>query len=270
MNLRRLIPTTLLAALLALPRLAQAADRPIDFNRDIRPLLSDRCFACHGPDDHERKARLRLDHRDHALAPAKSGAAAIVPGRPQESELVKRLLTSDADDHMPPASTGKKLSPEQIALLQRWIAEGAEYRAHWSFVPPQRPALPAPAAHPIDGFVEARLAAEGLTPAPQADRTSLIRRATLDVTGLPPTPEEVDAFLADTAPKAYEKLVDRLLDSPRYGERMAVEWLDAARYADTHGYHLDSGRDMTAWRDWVIRAFNENKPFDAFTVEQLA
>ncbi len=270
MNLRRLIPTTLLAALLALPRLAQAADRPIDFNRDIRPLLSDRCFACHGPDDHERKARLRLDHRDHALAPAKSGAAAIVPGRPQESELVNRLLTSDADDHMPPASTGKKLSPEQITLLQRWIAEGAEYRAHWSFVPPQRPPLPAPAAHPIDGLVEARLAAEGLTPAPQADRTSLIRRATLDVTGLPPTPEEVDAFLADTAPKAYEKLVDRLLDSPRYGERMAVEWLDAARYADTHGYHLDSGRDMTAWRDWVIRAFNENKPFDAFTVEQLA
>ncbi|MGE3311043.1 MAG: PSD1 and planctomycete cytochrome C domain-containing protein [Limisphaerales bacterium] len=252
---------------------AQVAERPLDFSRDIRPILSDRCFACHGPDDNERKARLRLDHRDDAIRPAKSGAAAIVPGDPSSSELIKRLATHDPDDIMPPEKTGKKVSPEQIELFRRWIAQGAPYREHWSFIPPEKPPVPASEpgpVHPIDAFIADRLRQAGLQPAPEADRTTLVRRATLDLTGLPPSPEEVDAFLADSSPKAYEHLVDRLLESPRYGERMAVDWLDAARYADTHGYHLDSGRDMTAWRDWVIRAFNDNKPFDEFTVEQLA
>ncbi|MCC7377111.1 MAG: PSD1 domain-containing protein [Verrucomicrobiales bacterium] len=256
-----------------------ASSASVDFNRDIRPLLSDRCFTCHGPDDRERKGGLRLDLRDAAVGPAKSGLRAIVPGQPDASELLKRITTQDADDHMPPASTGKKLTESQVELFRRWIAEGAAYRDHWAFIPPHRPPVPQASneiaargnpANPIDAFIEDRLRREHLTPQPQASPTTLVRRATLDLTGLPPTPEEVDAFLADRSPKAYEKLVDRLLDSPRYGERMAVDWLDAARYADTHGYHLDSGRDLTAWRDWVIQAYNENKPFDQFTVEQLA
>lgn len=275
-------PRPLLAALLlvlgpATALRAGAAERALDFNRDIRPILSDRCFACHGPDDQERKARLRLDHREDALRPAKSGAAAIVPGKPEDSELIKRLVTHDEDDVMPPPKTGKTVSQEQVELFRRWIAQGAAYREHWSLIPPERPPIPTASAevstafqNPIDAFIAERLGQAGLKPAPEADRPSLIRRATLDLTGLPPSPEEVDAFLADASPKAYENLVERLLESPRYGERMAVEWLDAARYADTHGYHLDSGRDMTAWRDWVIRAFNDNMRFDQFTVEQLA
>jgi hypothetical protein len=276
-------PRAILAALIAvlgtvgtLP--SPAAERPLDFSRDIRPILSDRCFACHGPDDLERKGGLRLDHRDDAIRPAKSGAVAIVPGKPEQSELIKRLVTHDVDDVMPPPKTGKTVSSDQVELFRRWIAQGAPYREHWAFIPPERPAVPIPAAsaavtalaNPIDAFIADRLAQDNLRISPEADRTTLVRRATLDLTGLPPSPEEVDAFLADASPKAYENLVDRLLDSPRYGERMAVDWLDAARYADTHGYHLDSGRDMTAWRDWVIRAFNDNKPFDQFTVEQLA
>jgi mono/diheme cytochrome c family protein len=246
--------------------------RPIDFNRDIRPILSDRCFACHGPDDAERKARLRLDLRDDALRPSRSGDPAIVPGKPDESPLLQRILTHDPDEVMPPPKTGKTVSPEQVELLRQWIAQGAPYRDHWAFIPPERPPVPnlPEAQHPIDAFILQRLKQDGQTLQPEANRSTLIRRATLDLTGLPPSPEEVDAFLADSSPKAYEHLVDRLLDSPRYGERMAVEWLDAARYADTHGYHLDSGRDMTAWRDGVIRAFNENQPFDQFTIEQLA
>ncbi len=257
---------------------AQVPERPLDFSRDIRPILSDRCFACHGPDDNERKSGLRLDHRDDAVRPAKSGAVAIIPGDPAGSELIKRLATHDTDDIMPPPKTGKKVSTEQVELFRRWIAQGAPYREHWSFISPESPPLPESPArtvspgpvHPIDAFVIDRLRQAKLQPSPEADRTTLVRRATLDLTGLPPSPEEVDAFLADSSPKAYENLVDRLLESPRYGERMAVDWLDAARYADTHGYHLDSGRNMTAWRDWVIQAFNDNKPFDEFTVEQLA
>jgi hypothetical protein len=276
-------PRAILAALLAVFGTAgtlpsPAAERPLDFSRDIRPILSDRCFACHGPDDLERKGGLRLDHRDDAIRPAKSGAVAIVPGKPEQSELIQRLITHDADDVMPPPKTGKTVSSDQVELFRRWIAQGAPYRDHWAFIPPERPAVPTPPAsaevtalaNPVDAFIADRLAQDNLRISPEADRTTLVRRATLDLTGLPPSPEEVDAFLADASPKAYENLVDRLLDSPRYGERMAVDWLDAARYADTHGYHLDSGRDMTAWRDWVIRAFNDNKPFDQFTVEQLA
>jgi hypothetical protein len=276
-------PRAILAALLAVlgtvgTLTSPGAERPLDFSRDIRPILSDRCFACHGPDDLERKGGLRLDHRDDAIRPAKSGAVAIVPGKPEQSELIQRLITHDADDVMPPPKTGKTVSSDQVEMFRRWIAQGAPYREHWAFIPPERPAVPlSPAsaevtalANPVDAFIADRLAQDNLRISPEADRTTLVRRATLDLTGLPPSPEEVDAFLADASPKAYENLLDRLLDSPRYGERMAVDWLDAARYADTHGYHLDSGRDMTAWRDWVIRAFNDNKPFDQFTVEQLA
>ncbi|MBL9129067.1 MAG: DUF1549 domain-containing protein, partial [Verrucomicrobiales bacterium] len=257
---------------------ALGADRPVDFNRDIRPILSDRCFACHGPDDKERKAKLRLDRRDDALRPAKSGSAPLVPGKPEASTLLQRMQSHDPDEIMPPPKTGKTVNAAQIELFRRWIAQGAPYREHWAFIPPERAPVPNPSpdaarpapTHPVDAFIEARLAQDNLAPGPEADRTTLVRRATLDLTGLPPSPEEIDAFLADGSPNAYEHLVDRLLDSPRYGERMAVEWLDAARYADTHGYHLDSGRDMTPWRDWVIRAFNQNMRFDRFTVEQLA
>lgn len=247
----------------------------VDFNRDIRPILSDKCYACHGFDEQERKSGLRLDVRDAALEPAKSGYAAIVPGDLNESELVRRIATEDPDEIMPPAKTGKPLTAAEIALLKQWIAEGAEYQAHWSFVAPTRPALPevSQAGWPrneIDRFILERIEKEGLQPAPEADKATLIRRLALDLTGLPPSLAEVDAFLADDSPGAYERVVDRLLRSPRYGERMTVDWLDAARFADTHGYHLDSGRDLTPWRDWVIRAFNDNKPFDQFTVEQLA
>ncbi len=265
--------TLLAAAVGGWPVLSEAA---VDFNREIRPILSENCFACHGFDEKERKGGLRLDEREAALRPAESGAAAIVPHRAGESELIRRLtLAAEDDDHMPPSKTGKKLSPAQIEKLKQWIDEGAGYQAHWSFVPPVRPEVPAVAAargpgQEIDRFIRARLEREGLTPSPEATRETLIRRVTLDLTGLPPTLEEIDAFLADTAPGAWERVVDRLLASPRYGERMAVDWLDAARFADTHGFHLDSGRDMTPWRDWVIAAFNENKPFDRFTVEQLA
>lgn len=252
---------------------APTGDR-VDFNRDIRPLLSDTCFQCHGPDPKTRKADLRLDIRAGAVED-RGGTAAIVPGKPEQSEMLARLTTTDATERMPPAKTGKKLTDAQVQLIRRWIEQGAEFKGHWSFIPPTRPALPAVkdagwVRTPIDRFILARLEREGLRPSAVADRVTLIRRLTLDLTGLPPTPAEVDAFLADTRPDAYEQLVDRLLGSARYGERMALEWLDAARFADTHGFHIDSGRDMTRWRDWVIDAFNSNKPFDQFTIEQIA
>jgi mono/diheme cytochrome c family protein len=254
---------------------AAAAEPPVDFNRQVLPILSDNCFACHGPDAKTRKARLRLDTREGAFAELRSGDRAVVPGKPDESALVERITA--ADDHlvMPPPESGKALKKEEVELLRRWIAEGAEWKPHWAFVPPARPDLPAVKGaswvrNPIDRFVLARLEREGLTPAPEADRVTLIRRVTLDLTGLPPTPAEVDAFLADTSPDAYEKVVDRLLASPRYGEHRARYWLDAARYGDTHGLHLDNFREIWPYRDWVIRAFNENKPFDRFVIEQVA
>jgi mono/diheme cytochrome c family protein len=247
----------------------------VDFNRDIRPIFSDNCYACHGPDANKRKAGLRLDQKDGALAELKSGNHAIVPGKPDQSALISRVTTQDGDDRMPPLKTGKNLTSKQVDVLQRWIAEGAEWKKHWSFISPQRPELPAVQnqrwpQNPIDTFILARLEQDRLIPAPEATRTTLIRRVTFDLTGLPPTPEEVDAFLADRSPNAYERLVDRLLASPRYGEHIGRYWLDAARYGDTHGLHLDNERSLWPYREWVINAFNRNEPFDQFTIEQLA
>ncbi|MDX2029632.1 MAG: DUF1553 domain-containing protein [Blastocatellia bacterium] len=243
----------------------------VDFNREIRPILADGCFTCHGPDEKTRKARLRFDTKEGAFA--KSGV--IVPGDAAKSRLIDRITSRDPAAVMPPPATGHKLTERQIELLRQWINEGAQWNEHWAFLPPARPEAPkvgAPAwvKNPIDSFVLARLEKEGMKPSPEADRVTLLRRLSFDLTGLPPTPAEVDVFLADKSPDAYEKQVDRLLASPRYGERMAMQWLDFARYADTHGYHIDSHRDMWPWRDWLIRAFNANKPFDQFTVEQIA
>src|SRR5581483_9284376 len=227
------------------------------------------------PDEEVRESGLRLDRRDDALAPADSGKPAIVPGKPEESTLVKRTTSRDKRFVMPPPKTNKVLSDTDKQVLKDWIAQGARYQTHWSFVPPRRPALPVVknATWPrnaVDRFILARLEHDGLAPAPEADRPTLIRRLSFDLLGLPPKPAEVDAFVADTRSDAYERLVERLLDSPHFGERMAVDWLDAARFADTHGFHIDSARDMTGWREWVIDAFNDNMPFDRFTVEQLA
>jgi hypothetical protein len=300
-------------------RAAESAAQ-VDFNRDIRPVLSDACFHCHGPDKARRKADLRLDLEASAKARL-TDHFAIVPGDPAKSELIRRITTSDERDRMPPADSGRKLTPQQIDLLHRWIAQGAKWQAHWSFVAPVRSEVPRLAdlkfsgthfrnatngfsdwsANPIDAFILKKLADTGLSPSREATPEQLIRRVTLDLTGLPPTLEEVDAFLRDcneesqnakntaasTNPispslhpsfspsaqittRAYEKVVDRLLASPRYGERMAIRWLDAARYADTSGYQSDGERTMWRWRDWVIDAFNRNLPFDQFTIEQLA
>jgi mono/diheme cytochrome c family protein len=247
----------------------------IDFNRDIRAIFSDNCFACHGPDDKERKAKLRLDRKEDALKPAKSGDYAIVPGDLAKSTLIERITSKDPDEVMPPPKTGKKLTAQQIELFKRWIQEGAKFEGHWAFSKPERPELPPVkntkwSRNEIDRFVLARLEKERLKPSSEADKITLIRRVTLDLTGLPSTLEEVDAFLADKSKGAYEKVVERLLSSPRYGEHMARYWLDAARYADSHGYHIDSERSMWKWRDWVVDAFNQNKPYDQFTIEQLA
>ncbi len=245
----------------------------VSFNRDIKPLLSENCFTCHGPDEATREGGFRLDLRDSAIAQADSGEQPINPGQASSSSLLARILSTDHSTRMPPASTGKRLTAEQIERIKNWIENGAEYQEHWAFLPPQRGEVPETgpwAQGPLDHFIQARLRQEGVSPNPPADRQTLIRRVTLDLTGLPPTPEEVADFLADDSPEAYEKVVDRLLASPHYGERMALPWLDQARYADSNGYQSDGSREMWAWRDWVIRAFNENMPFDQFTIEQLA
>src|SRR5437773_4661895 len=254
---------------------AQRNVAKIDFNREVRPILSDHCYACHGPDENKRKAGLRLDRPEEALKTLKSGERAIVPGDTRRSTLVQRVTSHDPEEVMPPPKEGKALSREQIELLVRWVGEGAPIKNHWSFIPPERPPLPEVAGknwprNGIDNFVLERLEKAGLKPAPEADKARLIRRASLDLTGLPPTIAEVDAFLADNSPEAYDKLVERLLNSAHYGELMAANWLDLARYADTSGYHFDGVRFMWLWRDWVIDAFNRNKPYDAFTIEQLA
>ena len=246
----------------------------VDFARDIRPLLSDNCFACHGPDAKQRKADLRLDTREGALADL-AGTSAVVPGKPSESELVRRVTTDDEDDLMPPPDSGKKLDATQKALLQRWIAEGAEYELHWSYKPVTRPMPPRVnndsfVRNDIDRFVLSTLRDKGHEPAREADRRTLIRRLSFDLTGLPPTWEQVRAFIADSSPRAVGKLVDRLLASPHYGERMAIYWLDLVRYADTMGYHSDNEQTKPLYREYVIDAFNDNLPFDQFTREQLA
>lgn len=245
---------------------------PVQFNRDIRPILSDHCFSCHGPDVQKMKGGLRLDVREAALRPAKSGKKAILPRDAAGSELVHRLLTDDADELMPPPEAHKPLKPEQKALLQRWIAEGAEYQGHWAYQPIVRPSVPpGPEGEGgIDRWVRSHLDSAGQKPAPEADRRTLARRLSLDLTGLPATPEMVATFEADTAPGAYERMVDRLMSSPQYGERMAIGWLDVVRFADTIGYHSDTPRNIWPYRDYVIRSFNNNKPFDQFTREQLA
>lgn len=252
---------------------AATAPAEIRFNRDVRPILSDQCFACHGFDAKKRKAGLRLDVADGAFTPDKEGKVAVRPGKPLESELWRRILSKDPDEMMPPPDSHKSLTQDQRETLRRWIEQGAPYQKHWAFeAPGMLPVPPDPAGspHPVDGFVRARLRAEGLSPAPEADRSTLIRRLSFDLRGLPPTPRETEAFLADHAPGAYERLVDRFLAAPQYGEQMGRHWLDVARYADTHGLHLDNERQMWAYRDWVVSAFNRNLPFDRFTIDQLA
>ncbi len=253
---------------------AVAADAPLEFNRDIRPILSDNCFSCHGPDEKSRQGGLRLDLAEAAQTKLASGKIAIVPRQIDASELVRRISSQDPSEQMPPAESGKQITAAQIELLRRWIAQGAEYQKHWSFVTPTRPRADVEGisdAHgPIDTFIRGRLKRLGLSPSPAADKERLIRRVTLDLTGTPPTLEEVNNFLADNSPDAYEKVVDRLLASPRYGERLTLDWLDAARFADTHGFNNDSARPMWRWRDWTIDAFNAGMPFDQFVTEQLA
>jgi hypothetical protein len=274
------IDCALLAAFLlsaAIPRAAEAQDEAaIDFNRQVRPLLLEHCIACHGPDEKSRQAGLRLDDKSSTLGVLPSGATAVVPGKAAKSELLARVMSTDDAYRMPPPDAEQKpLTASQIALLKRWVKQGAPWETHWAYQPLRRPARPAvenvdwPLGE-IDYFTLARMEAAGLSPSPPAQREAWLRRVTFDLTGLPPTIDELDAFLADDSPNAYERVVDRLLRSPRFGERMASHWLDLARYADTHGYHIDAHRNMWRWRDWVIEAFNNNMPFDRFTVEQLA
>jgi hypothetical protein len=243
----------------------------VDFNRDIRPIFADACYQCHGPDKGRRKAGLRLDTREGIFG--KRGA--VTPNKSEESDLYRRLVADDASERMPQAASNKRLSPRQIALVKKWIEQGADYKGHWAYIKPTRPDVPPDAEagfvrNPLDQFILAKLKEIGLEHAPEADRVTLIRRLSFDLTGLPPTRTEVDAFLADHSPDAYEKVVDRLLASPHYGERMAMYWLDLVRYADSIGYHSDNPMNVSPYRDHVIRAYNDNQPFDRFTIEQLA
>jgi hypothetical protein len=274
----RVIPCLALVVLLfALPpREATAAPKapPVDFNRDVRPILSKNCFACHGQDPGSRVTKMRLDRRESAVRPSKHGTA-VVPGAPEKSELVRRITAADEDERMPPKQSGRSLTAEQIATLTRWVKEGAPYAEHWAFVKPRPQPLPAVKdrgwpRNGLDYFVLARLEKEGLRPSPEADRFTLLRRVSLDLRGLPPTPEEVEAFARDTSPGAYERAVDRFLDDSAYGERWARMWLDLARYADSAGYGSDPLRTIWRYRDWVIDAFNRNLPYDRFTAEQIA
>ncbi len=259
---------------LMVPAWTQAAE--IQFNRDIRPLLSENCLACHGPDPGSRKAGLRLDTQESLFGATKSEGAVVVPGKPEESALWKRIVQADPDELMPPPESHKELKPAQKELIRDWIAQGAQWQPHWSFLKPERSALPAvPGAganqeNPIDAFITAKLAEQGLTLNPEADRRTLARRVSLDLTGLPPDPADVEVLVADPSPYWYEKYVQRLMDSPQWGEHRGRYWLDAARYADTHGLHFDNYREMWPYRDWVINAFNRNQPFDDFVVEQMA
>ena len=263
----RLVTRILFLAAVLIASTASAA--PIDYGRDVRPILSNNCFYCHGQDPSHRKGKLRLDTPE---GQRKEGV--IVAGKPDESELIARILSPHEDEQMPPKDSNKSLTAAQKDILRRWIAEGAHFAGHWAFTPPQRPVVPAAgtgwARNPVDAFIAATHATQKIRPAPEFTRAQLARRAALDLTGLPLPLTELDAFAADTAPDAYERLVDRLLASPRYGEHMAMNWLDVARYADTNGYQMDAYRMNWPWRDWVVRMFNANQPYDQFTIEQLA
>ena len=263
-------------ALISVAAATVSGETAVQFNRDIRPIFSENCFACHGPDEAKRMTSLRLDKEVGAGATLAGGRKAIEPGAPESSELYLRVSTNDTARRMPPAALGHEpLTDREVGLIRRWIEQGAEWQGHWAFIAPERPQIPGdrhrdwPVNH-IDSFVLRRLNREGLSPSPPASRETLIRRVSLDLTGSPPELADVDSFLADPSENAYETVVDKLLSSPQYGERMAIRWLDAARYADTNGYQTDAERDMWRWRDWVIEAFSSNKPFDEFTMEQLA
>ncbi len=264
-----------LLAVVPLGEKAVLADEAVRFGRDVLPILSTNCFACHGPDEKERKAKLRLDVEENAKAEHDDGVP-ISPGKPGDSTILERIESTDADEMMPPPKAHKKVKPEELAILKRWIAQGAPWGRHWSFEPVVRPAIPAPAKpgwevrNPIDSFVNAALVRKGLEPAPRADAHALLRRLSLDLIGLPPTPEMADRFAADRSPEAYEKLVDDLLARPQFGEHWARMWLDLARYADTKGYEKDLGRTMWPYRDWVVDAFNHDMPLDRFTELQIA
>ncbi len=258
------------ALVLGLHSAAAAEPKKLEYNRDIRPILADKCFACHGPDSAARKADLRLDLRETALE-----MSAIAPGDPESSEMIRRILSTDEMEVMPPPETKKKLSKAEKDKLTEWIKQGAEYQLHWSLIPPMPPAVPKVSdskweRNPIDAFILAKLDAAKLKPAPEADRRTLARRVSLDLTGLPPAPELVEQFVNDPSPDAYEKYVDELLKSPHWGEHRGRYWLDYARYADTHGIHFDNYREMWSYREWVINAFNQNMPYDQFTIESLA
>ena len=265
----------LFAVLVVVSELRAAETPKVDFNFQIRPLLSDRCFRCHGPDSGARKAKLRLDTRDGAIKELEDGWSVVKPGQPDKSEVIRRIFTADEDDLMPPPDSHLKLTSEEKELLKRWVMEGAEFKSHWAFLPVEKFTPPQPSdarwiQNSIDAFVLSRLEKEKFQPAPKASSEILIRRLALNLTGLPPTVGEIDAFLADKSPAAYSKVVEQYLNSPAYGERMAMDWLDLARYADTYGYQADVDRDMFPYRDWVIKAFNENLPYDQFLTWQLA
>ena len=259
------------------PTVSSSSREHLDFNQDVQPILASNCFSCHGPDPEMRKANLRLDLEESAFKKRPGKPDAIVPGKPRSSELIRRIESKDPHYLMPqsPLGEAKPMKPEEVAILKQWVAEGAHYRPHWAFEKPARAALPQVQAAgwvktPIDAFILRRLAKEGLRPSPEADKRALIRRVTLDLTGLLPAPAEVDQFVQDSSAQAYEHLVDRLLASPAFGEQRARYWLDYARYADTYGLHYDNSRYIWAYRDYLIKAFNTNKPFDQFAEEQIA
>jgi hypothetical protein len=252
-----------------------ASAASVEFNRDVRPIFSDKCYSCHGTDAKAKHIPFRLDREEDAKSILPDGKRPVVEGHPEQSEVIRRIAAEKPSMRMPPISTGMKLSDKEIETIQNWIAQGAKCEKHWAFLPPKSYAPPPVKnktwiRNPIDAFVLAHLEEWNLQPSPEAGRETLIRRVTLDLTGLPRTPAEVDAFLKDKSDNAYEKVVDRLLASPRYGERMAFVWLDAARYADTNGYQYDGGRQMWRWRDYVINSFNRNEPFNQFALEQIA
>ena len=253
---------------------ADAQSDIVRFDRDIKPILSDRCFHCHGPDPEHREADLRFDQKEAAFA-ERDGHAALVAGNLEKSAVWERIISNDEFTKMPPPESNKKLTAKEIDLIKRWIGQGAVWTDHWSFVTPVKSDPPkvasgVPANNPIDQFIGQKLHEQGLSFSPEADRRTLIRRLSFDLTGLPPTPAEVKAFVEDQSPDAYERLFDRMFSSPHYGERMAVMWLDAARYGDTSVFHADGPREMWAWRDRVVQAYNENMPFDQFSILQLA